>query len=494
LLLHIPRLQSRYLPLGDFSFINLMPMGLFSLADRARREGYNTRILHYQVEKIATPEFSLKKFLSKNRPKVIGLPLYWHPQSDSVIQTARMIKKEFPEIYIVLGGFTASAYPGEILKNYPEVDFIIRGEGEIPLVSLLSALGGGGKNFADIPNLAWRDAGKVVMNPLSWQASAEELSSYRFSDLSLLNHYRIYRSSIGLPPLWLKGATRGEMRKKTRRFTGIFCLELGRGCSVNCTWCGGGKTTHRVLAGRKKPVFISPEAAVDNVKEALSYGYPTIYMSFDPYPKKPEFYLEFFRLLRKSGIKPDAYFESWSLPVPEFIEEFSVTFKPGSLIGISPESGSEKVRNLNKGMSYSNSALLKTLDKMYEHGVSADLTFAIGIPGEGPAELEETRRMSEKLGNHPAVEQAMTMFISMEPFAPWNLEPGRYGVVHDKKTFEDFRRASGDPDKDPFSYLGYTYNGMSYEEFDRYIQDIRCSEFCPLPWMAPGLICPGAKM
>ncbi|MCL5035510.1 MAG: cobalamin-dependent protein [Chloroflexi bacterium] len=489
LLLHVPRLGAVYEPLGEFSFINLMPMGMFSLADSARRKGYKTRILHYQVEEIADREFSLKKFLSHNRPRVIGMSLSWHPQSASVIETAKSIKKDFPETFIVLGGFTASAYPGEILGAHSEIDAVIRGEGEEPLAALLDSLAAGKKDFEDVPNLAWRRGNEVVSNPLTWHASLEDLSSYRFSDLSLLNHYRIYRSSIGLPPLWLKGASRSEMRAKTRRFTGIFCLEVGRGCSVNCTWCGGGKDAQLKLAGRKKPVFTSPESALDSVKEALSFGYPTIYMSFDPYPKKPDFYLEFFRLLRKSGIKPDAYFESWSLPVPEFIEEFGATFKPGSLIGVSPESGSEAVRNLNKGMSYSNSSLFKTLDRMKKHGVSADITFSIGIPGEGPAELEETRKMADVLKSHAAADHVMTMLISMEPFSPWNLDPGRYGVVHDKNKFKSFRESSGDPAKDPFSYLGYTYNGIAPDKFDRYIQDMRCAGFCPLPWMAPGLSC-----
>ncbi|MCD6310332.1 MAG: radical SAM protein [Candidatus Eremiobacteraeota bacterium] len=490
LLLHVPRLRASYLPFGEFSFINLMPMGLFSLADMARRKGYKARILHYQVEKIANPCFSLGRFILRHRPKVIGLPLSWHPQSYDVIEVAGKIKKDFPEIFIVLGGFTASAYPVEIMQNHSQVDAIIRGEGEVPLANLLDSLGSGRTDLGHVPNLAWRDGDKVVMNPLSWQAGRDDLSSYRFSDLRLLFNYRIYRSSIGLPPLWLKGATRGEMRNKIRRFTGIFCLSVGRGCSVDCTWCGGGKTAQKMLAGRKRPVFTSPESAVETVEEAISFGYPTIYISFDPYPGKPEFYLEFFRLLRKKGLRPDAYFECWSVPIPEFIEEFAATFKPGSLLGISPESGSEKVRRINKGMPYSNFDLLKTLDMIAKQGIFADLTFSLGIPGEGPAEIEETKNLIRRIESHPAIDQVMTMFITMEPFSPWQIEPERFGIVHGNRSFEDFRKAAGNPAKDPFSYLGYTYDGKPYDEFTRYIQDIRCSEFCPLPWMAPGLTCP----
>ena len=70
-------------------------------------------------------------------------------------------------MFIFLGGYTASFFSKEILQDYPEVDAVIRGDGETPIVELCQALHRHILNqqhcsdyyptsLAEVPNLAWR--------------------------------------------------------------------------------------------------------------------------------------------------------------------------------------------------------------------------------------------------------------------------------------------------------------------------------------------------
>jgi ribosomal peptide maturation radical SAM protein 1 len=59
---------------------------------------------------------------------------------------AQRIKRLRPEVVVVLGGSTVSARVGpSILAEYPDVDFVVQGEGERPFVGLLDVLSSGGR-------------------------------------------------------------------------------------------------------------------------------------------------------------------------------------------------------------------------------------------------------------------------------------------------------------------------------------------------------------
>ena len=62
-------------------------------------------------------------------------------QLTSALYVIKRIKKTFPDLIIVVGGAStpATAAPG-ILKEFPEVDMVVNGEGEIPLYQIIDHL------------------------------------------------------------------------------------------------------------------------------------------------------------------------------------------------------------------------------------------------------------------------------------------------------------------------------------------------------------------
>ena len=63
-------------------------------------------------------------------------------QLTSALYTIRRLKKRYPDLAIVVGGaLTPEVAAHGLLKNFPEVDMVVNGEGEIPLFQIIEKLG-----------------------------------------------------------------------------------------------------------------------------------------------------------------------------------------------------------------------------------------------------------------------------------------------------------------------------------------------------------------
>lgn len=158
-----------------------MPLGLPALCWRLTRAGSSSQIMHLTVEELLDPDFVIPK------AKFIALDLHWHPQTYRVIETARLIKQSLPEVKILLGGFTASLFANEIMTGFPEIDFIIKGDAEVPLVELCQ-----GRALKDIPNLVWREGGKVRENPRNYVIDQNTFDELEYFHLDLISHHEVY--------------------------------------------------------------------------------------------------------------------------------------------------------------------------------------------------------------------------------------------------------------------------------------------------------------
>jgi hypothetical protein len=119
LFVHCPKFNNYYRPIGEYIFVNYMPMGLLALADLLVREGYETEVVHLGVEWMEDQAFSLGAYIAQVKPRIVALSLFWHPQSYEVLEWARRIKEAFPEVFLLLGGLTASFYHREIMEQFP---------------------------------------------------------------------------------------------------------------------------------------------------------------------------------------------------------------------------------------------------------------------------------------------------------------------------------------------------------------------------------------
>ncbi len=151
-------------------FESMIPLGLASLAAVLRNEGYSVRIIDFNRYR---SDFRLE--LSEMKPCLIGIGGTTQTRKSSFL-TAKIAKEVLPSVPIVYGGPHATFAWKDTLEHVPEIDFVIRGEGEFSLLKLARKLvSKEAIDLSSIPGIAFRDNGQIKAIPPE-----------RINDLSIL--------------------------------------------------------------------------------------------------------------------------------------------------------------------------------------------------------------------------------------------------------------------------------------------------------------------
>jgi hypothetical protein len=239
-----------------------------------------------------------------------------------------------------------------------------------------------------------------------------------------------------------------------------------------------------MITGRTEVTFRGVKEVLHSIREAISYGYKIFHICFDPYPQSPQYLLDLFSQIRQEKIQMECLFESFGLPTINFIQSFKKTFPgPKSLIILSPDVGSDRVRQLNKGNAFTNQDLMGCLDQMEKHGVFCELFFTLGVPFENEEDIHQTVQLQREIRNRFShVKGIRTFTIEMEPGSPWFIDPETFHVKTSLHNFMDFYHYhSGE--RSPFSSLGYWipdyFPGVEDEMgFEERLQKAKCRHFC----------------
>ncbi|HAJ56639.1 MAG TPA: hypothetical protein DCL35_02590 [Candidatus Omnitrophica bacterium] len=405
--------------------IMLFPAGLISMADLLTRQGIDARILHHAVEKAADPGFSLKAYISRYRPAIVCLDLHWHQQAAAVLKLIKKIKRSFPHIYIVTGGVTASYFYRQLMKRCPEIDFLIRGDGEIPLLKLARVLIGKRRHtFEGMPNLVYRNKGGIRANRIRYTFNASIAKKLSFSNFSLLEHWELYNM-----PRVFEGQISKAGSPVTPGNPKIFFYPCGRGCSSNCSICSGSRISQKLISGRKKLVYIPVSSVVKDLKNIRGYGLDTWYNTFHP-PGSQDYFIRLFRKIRKERLDLNLQFECLSIPTIKFIIEAQKTFKQIRLDFVL-QTGSDRLRRIIKGNFYSNERLLSLFAYLRDTGIEVDLCFVAGLPKETVQDVISTLSLINFVRRVFPHVNCVAAHLEIEPGSPVFLNPGKHGVrVH----------------------------------------------------------------
>ncbi|MFC1884416.1 B12-binding domain-containing radical SAM protein [Thermodesulfobacteriota bacterium] len=488
MLVHAPKFDNWYKPLGDFIWINYLPMGMFALADNLEEHGHRSQIVHLGIEWIEDKKFDLVDYIGRTSPEIVALSLHWHYQAYDVIKVAEAIKARYPDIFLCTGGFTASYYHREILEDFACVDAVISGEAEEPLLRLVELVTNNKRDLHKVPNLTWRSDGRIIENESFHCTTEDDFNNLRFTNLALLKNHETYVNYFGHPFMWKKSFSKEQNFRQLSIGSKTFPLAIGRGCPMTCTWCAGSALSQQFITRRTKPIYRSIDKILESIQEALAYGYETMYVVFDPYPGRQEFFIELFAKIREDNITCEMVFECHGLPTKAFMEAFHDTFpNKESFLCISPETGSERLRKSHKHCFYSNEELLDCLQYLKELGVSVEVFFTYGLPGETHDELRQTIRLKRFIKRKfKNVRCIRVLSIDMEPGSPWHIDPKKYGIVHDRKNFKDFYRSHSSKYNQTYSSLGYyipdylpdTDAVQDIAGFEQTLQKIKCRHFC----------------
>jgi radical SAM superfamily enzyme YgiQ (UPF0313 family) len=137
------------------------------------------RTFHHYFH-FGTPFHAIAEDVAQESPDLVGISALFTPYHREALTLAREIKN-WISVPIILGGSHVSAAPETVLSQ-PVVDFVIRGEGERPLVEFLEAFGQG-RSLDVVPNLGYKAGGRMVLNPIKPNYLMEDLPLPDFTDL-----------------------------------------------------------------------------------------------------------------------------------------------------------------------------------------------------------------------------------------------------------------------------------------------------------------------
>jgi anaerobic magnesium-protoporphyrin IX monomethyl ester cyclase len=138
-------------------------LGLGYLAAMLRAKG------NYDVEIIDAPLNGLSlsetvKEIAKRQFKVLGISIPYQQWALVALQMANMLRARGLKAHITVGGFFPSFAYENLLKDFPSIDSVIRGEGEETFLDLVTALVQG-DDWRQVKGIAYREGDEVVCNP-----------------------------------------------------------------------------------------------------------------------------------------------------------------------------------------------------------------------------------------------------------------------------------------------------------------------------------------
>lgn len=418
LLLHAPSVYDfreraiLYGPVSDVipssTVFEMYPLGFLTIAAYLHERGMNVRIVNLALRMINSRRFDVRRFLARLKPKAVGIDLHWMPHCHGALEVASLVKELHPTVPVIMGGLSSSYYHRELI-DYPQVDFVFRGDStEPPLHQLLLGLREGAKPDK-VPNLTWKDSGGVHVNPHSYLPQSLDYVDLR-PDLmvDMVMRYRDLQSVLPFNGWW------------NNPITTVFTV---KGCAYECVTCGSSHTTCTHLTKRQRPVFRSPDSLVANMRSISRLIRGPIILIGDLLQAGDTHARAILERLRQADLPNEIVFEFFTVPPAWFLPEVDRCVRRWSM-EFSPESHEQVVRDAQEGETgYSN----EDMENLFKQALSLrcnriDVFFMIGLPAQTIESVHGTIDYCERLFG--LGDRRLSCFISpMGPFA----DPGSRG-------------------------------------------------------------------
>jgi len=351
-----------------------VPVGFISMADYLARNGCKTKVVNLGERMVVDADFDVERFVRKEQAAVYGVDLHWVAHCQGAIEVARLCKRLHPNSLVVLGGLTSTCFHREIIEEYPFIDAVIRGEGELPIRYLVESFQSS-SSMSNVPNLTYRDEhGRVRVNDL--MKPCKNLDEYEFSRVDLVEPNEIMLTVTGGLRTWV--------------------LPICRGCEYNCVSCGGSAYSYKKLFGRESLAFRSPQKLVEDIQGLKEHGVGGIFLFQDPRMGGRKYVESLVKTLRREKLDVEQLgIELFAPASKKFLEKLAEVGVP-IMLNISPESASLGIRKVH-GRDYSNEDLIKTIESCRRYKMRIAVFFMLGLALESWETIGETWKLCERL-------------------------------------------------------------------------------------------------
>ncbi len=439
LLLHPPSVYDfrnhtiMYGPISDLipssPVFEMYPLGFLTMTNYLEARGLQVRVVNLAQRMMNNPRFDVPKFLAKMNPKAVGIDLHWLPHAHGSIEIAKIVKRLYPDVPVIFGGLSSTYYHDELIQ-YPEVDYVLRGDSvEPPLHDLLLCLDSGRRPH-DVSNLTWKLNGEVQTNPFTFIPDSLDYVDLKPDRMmNMVMRHRDLQSVLPFNRWW------------QNPITAVF---TAKGCAHECATCGSSRQSCALLSKRQAPILRSPQNLVNNIIDISRFSKGPIFLVGDLCQTGDEYAYEVLALLQHTKIKNEIIFELFEMPPIEYLKKIDESVENWSL-ELSPESHDEAIRRVqNEKIFFSNGQMEDVIQetlKLRCHRI--DVFFMIGLPHQTKESVMDTIQYCEHLFQHS--DKRLSCFISpmgpfLDPGSQGFEDPDRFGYRMFARTLEEHRQ------------------------------------------------------
>lgn len=407
-----------YGPISDLipssPVFEMYPLGFLTMTSYLEERGLEVRIVNLALRMMNDRELDVPKLLAGFHPKAFGIDLHWLPHAHGALEVAKLLKELHPHTPIIFGGLSSTYFHRELIE-YPQVDYVLRGDSvEPPLYELLTTLAAG-KTPDKVPNLTWKAEGQVQINAKTFTPDTLDYVDIRPDRIGAMAlRYGDLQSVLPFNGWW------------QNPITAVFTV---KGCAHECVTCGSSLSACARLATRNRPVFRSPANLIKNMQDISRFSRGPIFLVGDLLQGGEDHAYEVLRLLRQTNLKNEIVFELFETPPPDYLAAIDRSVKHWSL-ELSPESHDESIRAVqDETVGFSNAEMEAVIQEALRLRCNRlDVFFMVGLARQTRASVMETIAYCEHL--FQTSDARLSCFVS--PLGPF-LDPGSRGFENPER-------------------------------------------------------------
>ena len=347
------------------------PLGLIYVATAAQKKlGAKIKIVDGFAEGLYTEEAAAR--VLAQQPDIFGLSVM-SSNINRGLKLLKMVKQAQPTVTTILGGQHATLYDRLLLREVPEADLVLRGEGEESFPELCRTLQRN-QSLAAAPGLSYRDRGKIIQGQ---PQVVLDLDASPFPDHTIPDYqgyyqqYGYWQMSIGVP---------------------VTSVLSSRGCPGHCTFC----TRIPAELSRWRPR--SPENVLQELRQLSRLGYKMAVFTDENLTVSASRIDHLCRLIIQDDLQMRFAFEGFVEHLPDstmkLMRQAGFDF---FMVGVESGSDPQRRRYHKPGSAH---AVAQGMRRAKKHHFLVYAWLLIGGPGETRADLENTKNFLREAQPH----------------------------------------------------------------------------------------------
>jgi len=348
----------------------VVPIGIYYMAALLLEKGFDARILNLAApgtDKDTSKDTvqTFRAMIKKEKPDLVGFSVT-NPTRFNAVACAKEARTLLPQTCIVFGGPAPTFMPGHFFKVCPQIDIMVKGEGEATILSIVQALAN--TKFLESESIET----KSIHNGSVPLALARKIKGIAFCEKGKMIETGPAKPIQDLDSLVHPSA-----------YFVYQHLSMSRGCPGKCTFCGSPKFWGNTNIRRHSALWFAEELLALAQK-----GVTHFYISDDTFTMDRERVIDFCKIL----IAADPHITWNAISRVDYIDKELLFWmrRAGCLqISFGVESGAQKIKK-TLGKPVADEACIKAFFLTRSHGILPRAYFIYGSPGETDETIQDS--------------------------------------------------------------------------------------------------------